>query len=467
AAPSVPAAPKAANTPAAPSVPSAPSAPSTPAAPTAPSAANAAPPVPGPPASAPGAPSAPGVPVAPAGNPSAAPSAPGAPSAPSVPSIPTAPSAPGIPAPGVASNSSIPSAPAAPGAPSAPAAPNAAAPSAPQEPATAQTAPTATKQQPKTDKAVKPASEEKRYGQFTRKQWIGGGIVVVLGLAVLLALAVFGTRYFFSTDFGANFLERYDGHSTLPDSAPVGIPVWLSWQHFFNVFFMVLIIRTGIQIRYERKPSAYVTPKRFKKKISLTLWFHLTLDILWIINGIVFIILLFVTGHWMRIVPTSWDVFPNALSAGLQYLTLDWPTENGWVHYNALQLLSYFAVVFIAAPLAIISGFRMSSFWSKNWTKASQLYPAPLARKIHTPVMLFFVIFIIIHVVLVIGTGLLRNLNTMYASQGDVDPSVYADNWTGFFIFLGSLVVIAAAWIAARPSLLAPVARLFGKVTAR
>ncbi|MGO1842654.1 MAG: cytochrome b/b6 domain-containing protein, partial [Corynebacterium casei] len=444
-----------------------PSAPSTPAAPTAPSAANAAPPVPGPPASAPGAPSAPGVPVAPAGNPSAAPSAPGAPSAPSVPSIPTAPSAPGIPAPGVASNSSIPSAPAAPGAPSAPAAPNAAAPSAPQEPATARTAPTATKQQPKTDKAVKPASEEKRYGQFTRKQWIGGGIVVVLGLAVLLALAVFGTRYFFSTDFGANFLERYDGHSTLPDSAPVGIPVWLSWQHFFNVFFMVLIIRTGIQIRYERKPSAYVTPKRFKKKISLTLWFHLTLDILWVVNGIVFIILLFVTGHWMRIVPTSWDVFPNALSAGLQYLTLDWPTENGWVHYNALQLLSYFAVVFIAAPLAIISGFRMSSFWSKNWTKASQLYPAPLARKIHTPVMLFFVIFIIIHVVLVIGTGLLRNLNTMYASQGDVDPSVYADNWTGFFIFLGSLVVIAAAWIAARPSLLAPVARLFGKVTAR
>lgn len=402
--------------------------------------------------------------MAPAANSAAAPSAPGAPSAPSVPSTPTAPSAPGILAPGVASGSSIPSAPAAPGAPSAPAAPNAAAPSAPQKPAATQTAP---KQQPKTDKATKPASEEKRYGQFTRKQWIGGGIVVILGLAVLLALAVFGSRYFFSTDFGANFLERYDGHSTLPESAPVGIPVWLSWQHFFNVFFMVLIIRTGIQIRYERKPSAYVTPKRFKKKISLTLWFHLTLDILWVVNGIVFIILLFVTGHWMRIVPTSWDVFPNALSAGLQYLTLDWPTENGWVHYNALQLLSYFAVVFIAAPLAIISGFRMSSFWSKNWTKASQLYPAPLARKIHTPVMLFFVIFIVIHVVLVIGTGLLRNLNTMYASQGDVDPTVYADNWTGFFIFLGSLVVIAAAWIAARPSLLAPVARLFGKVTAR
>lgn len=453
--------------------------------------------MPGPPTNTPGAPAAPGVPVAPAAKAPTAPSVPGAPTAPTVPSAPSAPAAPSAPsapsapgapnAPGVPSAPgssgapaapSVPSAPSAPGAPGAPSAPtsaasiaSASAPGAPQKPAAAQSTQAAkveqSKQKPKDSKDSKPASEEKLYGPFTRKQWIGGGIVAVIGLAVLLGLAVFGSRYFFSTGAGASFLEKYDGHSTLPENAPVGIPAWLSWQHFFNVFFMVLIIRTGIQIRYERKPSAYVTPKRFKKKISLTLWFHLTLDILWVLNGIVFITLLFVTGHWMRIVPTSWDVFPNALSAGLQYLTLDWPTENGWVHYNALQLLSYFAVVFIAAPLAIISGFRMSSFWSKNWTKASKIYPAPLARKIHTPVMLFFVIFIIIHVVLVIGTGLLRNLNSMYAAQGDVDPTVYADNWTGFFVFLGSLVVIAAVWIAARPSLLAPVARLFGQVTAR
>ena len=290
---------------------------------------------------------------------------------------------------------------------------------------------------------------------------------MIIGLAVLLALAVFGARYFFSTDFGADFLNRYDGHSSLPESAPVGIPAWLSWQHFFNLFFMVLIIRTGLQIRYERKPSAYVTPKLSKKKISLTMWFHLSLDILWVVNGLIFIILLFVTGHWMRVVPTSWDVFPNALSAGLQYLTLDWPTENGWVNYNALQLLSYFVTIFIAAPLAIISGFRLSSFWSKKWTKASRFYPAPVARKLHLPVMLYFVIFIVIHVVLVVSTGMLRNLNSMFAAQGDVDPAVYANNWTGFFFFLGALVAIAAAWVAARPMVLAPVARLFGKVTAR
>ena len=71
--------------------------------------------------------------------------------------------------------------------------------------------------------------------------------------------------------------------------------------------------------------------------------------------------------------------------------------------------------------------------------------------------MLYFVAFIVIHVALVFTTGALCNLNAMYASQD-------ADGWLGFWIFVASIVVIAAAWIAARPTVLAPIAGLFGKV---
>jgi thiosulfate reductase cytochrome b subunit len=219
------------------------------------------------------------------------------------------------------------------------------------------------------------------------------------------------------------------------------------------VFLMVLIIRSGLTIRREKRPSVFWAPKNNPKgKTSLTIWFHQALDILWLVNGAVFIVLLFVTGQWMRIVPTSWEVVPNALSAALQYVSLDWPTENGWVNYNALQQLAYFSTVFIAAPLAAITGFRMSGMWPKKNLKLSAAYPIEWARKVHFPVMLFFVVFIVIHVVLVLATGALRNLNHMYAAQGSVDPTAYADNWTGFWLFVVSLVVIAAAWVAARPS---------------
>lgn len=170
--------------------------------------------------------------------------------------------------------------------------------------------------------------------------------------------------------------------------------------------------------------------------------------------------LLFLSGHWARIVPTSWEVIPNAASAALQYATLDWPTDDGWVNYNSLQQLMYFAVVFIAAPLAILSGLRMSEWWSDKWERVNRFYPAPVARAVHFPVMLFFVLFVIVHVTLVLATGALRNLNHMFAGSDAV-------NWVGFAWFAVGLIVTAGVVAAARPLVLAPVAGLFGRVSNR
>ena len=61
---------------------------------------------------------------------------------------------------------------------------------------------------------------------------------------------------------------------------------------------------------------------------------------------------------------------------------------------------------------------------------------------------------------LVFATGALRNLNHMYGGTDVV-------NWAGFWIFFASLVVIVAGWVAARPFLLAQIAKLTGKVSAR
>ncbi|WP_329609194.1 cytochrome b/b6 domain-containing protein [Arthrobacter sp. ATA002] len=178
----------------------------------------------------------------------------------------------------------------------------------------------------------------------------GIGAAVLLGL---MAVVVLVARWLVTLESVQGFISEYPGESHLPDGAPVGLPGWLGWQHFFNAFFMVLIIRSGWQVRTQRKPPASWTPRWGKnpKKISITLWLHQSLDLLWLVNGALFVVLLLFTGQWMRVVPTSWDVFPNALSAALQYASLDWPTENGWVNYNSLQVLAYFTTIFIAAPL--------------------------------------------------------------------------------------------------------------------
>jgi thiosulfate reductase cytochrome b subunit len=290
--------------------------------------------------------------------------------------------------------------------------------------------------------------------------WIIPAALVLLFLIVLAAKGIRGLPAVQS------FMKDYPGRSALPEGAPVGFPAWLAWQHYLNFFFIVLIIRAGWKVRTTGRPPArwvrnntgLIRTKNPPLKISLDLWFHLSLGWLWIINGALFYVLIFSTGQWTRIVPVHWDVFPNAVSVAIQYASLGWPIDNGWVNYNALQLLAYFVTVFIAAPLAILTGWRMSGAWPRNAVTLGRIYPIRLARAIHLPVMLYFVLFIVVHVTLVLATGALRNLNHMYGGSDK-------ENWVGFGIFAASLVVVIAAWVAARPLLLRPVASLMGSVS--
>ncbi|MCV9994877.1 cytochrome b/b6 domain-containing protein [Paeniglutamicibacter sp. ZC-3] len=295
-------------------------------------------------------------------------------------------------------------------------------------------------------------------------KWVRAGIIAG-SLIVLLVIAVFIARWLVTLESVKTWMATYTGHSELPAGTPVGFPAWLGWQHFLNVFFLVLIVRTGWQVRTVTRPAAHwvrnnkglIRTKGAPARISLDLWFHLTLDALWVLNGIIFVIVLFATGQWARIVPTSWDIIPNALSAGLQYLSLNWPTEHGWVNYNALQVLTYFVTVFIAAPLAILTGLRMSGAWPKKAVALNKAYPMELARALHFPVMIYFVAFTVVHVALVLATGALRNLNHMYAANDSA-------GFTGLIIFAVSIVVIVGVWFLAQPVFLRPIASLTGKV---
>lgn len=299
-----------------------------------------------------------------------------------------------------------------------------------------------------------------RQSKWFRLVWLIPSAVLLLVAAVLVA------RWMREQVSVQQFLLEFPGTAARPESSPIGFPAWLSWQHFLNFFFLLLIVRTGWQIRTNTRPGAFwtrnnkglVRTKGAPTRISLTLWFHLSLDALWVLNGLVFYVLLFVTNQWMRIVPTGWDVFPNAVSVGIQYLSLNWPHENGWVSYNSLQLLMYFITVFIAAPLAVLTGLRMSPAWPTKNASLSKAYPLGLARMLHFPIMLYFALFIAVHVTLVFATGALSNLNHMYAGRHD-------ESWWGLAIFAVSLVVMIAAWVAARPILLRSLASLSGNVS--
>ena len=187
-----------------------------------------------------------------------------------------------------------------------------------------------------------------------------------------------------------SFVETYPGIVPPPEGTPVGIPAWLGWQHFLNAFFLLLIVRTGYQLRSKKRPPGFWTRDNTRwprtKRGPRAAWASSSGSTSGSTRcgcscGSVYVVLLFATGQWLRIVPTDWAVVPNALSAALQYASLDWPTENSWVVYNSLQQLAYFAIVFVASPLAIITGLRLSSVWPLD----GPLGLAPSPRGSHGP----------------------------------------------------------------------------------
>jgi hypothetical protein len=110
-----------------------------------------------------------------------------------------------------------------------------------------------------------------------------------------------------------------------------------------------------------------------------------------------------------------------------------------------------------AAGNGYVDGAIESGLWLTN---CGVRLVAELARAIHFPTMLFFVLFILIHVFLVFSTGAVRNLNHMVGGTDAV-------NWTGFWFFSAAIATTAAGWFAARPIVLAPIAKLFGQVSGR
>lgn len=308
-------------------------------------------------------------------------------------------------------------------------------------------------------KASAPTSMSSRWFKLI---WLIPAALAILLTAVLVA------QWLRQLPAVQSFVASYPGTSRLPEQTPTGLPAWLGWQHFLTTLILLLLIRSGWLVRTNQRPGVYWTrnnaglirTKNTPGKISLDLWFHLNLGALFAINGAGFYLLLFSTGQWKRLIPASWDVFPNAVSTALQYASLNWPAEHGWISYNALQLLAYFGTVFIAAPLAIVTGIRMSGAWPAGAKTLNRLYPIDVARAVHLPVMVYFAAFITVHVTLVLATGARNNLNHMYAMRDD-------NSWIGFGVFAASVVVIAVVWVAAQPLFLRPIASLSGNLSRR
>jgi len=267
-------------------------------------------------------------------------------------------------------------------------------------------------------------------------------------------------------------------------AGPAGFPVWLRITHFVNFLFLTLLVRSGLQILADhprlygnvhctpgtewlrltaaevprnriwtaKDDSRYLSPwlglPGGRHTIGMARHWHFISVLFWVGNGTIFTVLLLATDQWKRLVPNSWQILPDAWAVFVHYATFHMPPEpNGFYHYNALQQLAYFGVVFILAPLAMLTGPSMSPALTNRFKWFPKL-PGnrQIGRSLHFLVMCAFVAFTISHVMMVAITGLVRNMNHIVLGTDTTSP-------VGLYLGLAGIAVVAllcalANWMA-------------------
>jgi DMSO/TMAO reductase YedYZ molybdopterin-dependent catalytic subunit/thiosulfate reductase cytochrome b subunit len=243
----------------------------------------------------------------------------------------------------------------------------------------------------------------------------------------------------------------------LDRSASQGFPSWLRITHYVNFLFIILLVRSGMQILMDhprlywnahctpgtewlrltpvevprgrvwtaKDDSRYLSPwiglPGYRHTIGMARHWHFLSVLFWVANGVAYVVLLFGTGQWHRLVPASWQVVPDAWVYFVHYVTFHLPPEpDTFQRYNPLQQLSYFAVVFILAPLAIVTGPSMSPALTNRF----RWYPnlpgnRQIGRSLHFLMMVAFLVFLIVHVALVLLTGAVQNMNHIVVGTND------------------------------------------------
>jgi DMSO/TMAO reductase YedYZ molybdopterin-dependent catalytic subunit/thiosulfate reductase cytochrome b subunit len=222
------------------------------------------------------------------------------------------------------------------------------------------------------------------------------------------------------------------------------LPVWVAATHFLNILLLTLLARSGIEV-LSALPKLYLSDHcppgreivRFSKKVfcadsrepwssldeeeswspvialpgrkNLGLgrhWHFMTVQF-WILTGLVYVTLLFASGEWRRLVPTSWSVVPDAFHAAATYLNGHLPEPKPGHPYNALQQLAYFSVVFGLAPLQIATGAAMSPSIIARFPRYTRLFGGKqAARTLHFLGLCAFAAFVVVHTVMVLLHGL-------------------------------------------------------------
>jgi thiosulfate reductase cytochrome b subunit len=190
-------------------------------------------------------------------------------------------------------------------------------------------------------------------------------------------------------------------------------------RHSFDTTGVLGVSSEDGQISQRAFPS-WITIPSYLDLATGRRW-HFFFAWLLVLNAFVYLAWGIASRHFRR------DLLPSRVELGhigkevLEHLRLRFPRGEAARRYNVLQQLAYLLVVFVLFPLMILTGLTMSPGIDSAVPQLLTLFGGrQTARLIHFVAASSLVFFVIVHLVLVLVSGVWNNLRSMVIGWYDL-----------------------------------------------
>jgi thiosulfate reductase cytochrome b subunit len=216
-------------------------------------------------------------------------------------------------------------------------------------------------------------------------------------------------------------------------------PLWVRGAHWVNVICMTALLMSGLQI-FNAHPALYwgsasdfdnplVAISGFPSWATLPGSQWLAMGRRWhfffawgfVANGIVYALFAIARGHLRRdLAPSLKDLRQIGYSIR-QHLRLCFPKGVEAMHYNVLQKLAYLTVIYVLCPLIIFAGLAMSPQLDATYPWLLWIFGGrQSARTVHFFCAFSLLAFVIVHLLMVLVSGVWNNLRSMITGWYDI-----------------------------------------------
>ncbi|KQW70969.1 HupC [Phenylobacterium sp. Root77] len=147
---------------------------------------------------------------------------------------------------------------------------------------------------------------------------------------------------------------------------------------------------------------------------------HFAFAWLFVLNGLVYVSAGLIGGHFRRdLLPGRDQLAPGHLLREVSdHARLRFPKGEAARRYNALQKLTYLAVIFVLLPMMVLTGLSMSPGMNAGFPWLPELFGGrQSARTLHFISAGLIVLFVLVHVAMVLVSGPVNSLRAMITGK--------------------------------------------------